>query len=117
MPMSEIKRTVLALATILAITTEASANYYDGNRLLEVCTSNDAGLRGICYGYIIGVHDWSGECVTAPGGWNHDTPTGVTGGQVEKVVMLWLQEHPGDLHQSASYLIARALNNAWPCPQ
>jgi hypothetical protein len=44
-----------------------------------------------------------------------DIPTGVTGGQVQDVVKLYLEKHPEGRNYAATSDVLAALREAWPC--
>jgi Rap1a immunity proteins len=43
-------------------------------------------------------------------------PDGVTNGQIAKVIVKWLQDHPQDLHKDADMLTLSILREAFPAP-
>jgi hypothetical protein len=81
-----------------------------GNDLSNTCrhfTSQESSTfdDGVCMGYIAGVGDSIGFC----GGEN------VTYGQMIKVVLKYMNDHPEQLNQQSSSIIHRALFDAFPC--
>ena len=42
-------------------------------------------------------------------------PDGVTMGQLERVIVKFLEEHPAELHNTSTWLIQEALSDAFPC--
>lgn len=76
---------------------------------------------GMCLGYIRAVSDAIQSSVNSeagvpalfciPGG-----EGGVTSGQVVKVVIKYLEDHPQDLHKDAAGLVMNALAAAFPTP-
>ena len=71
--------------------------------------------------YIAAVNDMLEVIVLAKDGKLGSTgicmQTGVTQGQLGKVLAKYLKEHPEDLHQSAALLGMDSLMEAFPCPQ
>lgn len=90
----------------------------DGNDLRKNCGAIVDGRvgsyeAGYCYGLIDGVVQLGNSLPRAfP---THCFPSGVTYGQLVKVVMKYLEEHPEKLNGSATLLIAQALHEAFPC--
>lgn len=41
----------------------------------------------------------------------------VTYGQVHKIVLKYMEDHPSELHFNAEVLIFKSLQNAFPCPK
>lgn len=62
---------------------------------------------GYCVGFITGVDSEVENC----------EGENVTKGQVIKVVVKYLDDHPEELDQRASDLVRRALLKAFPCPK
>lgn len=106
--------TALAILMVLSSPVHA-AGIAAGNVLLEQCESRDNSVyEGACYGFITGVYDTSDGKT-----WNGKTycsPKGVTTGQLVKVVIKWLNEHPEALHNTAASLVQAAFLEAFPCP-
>jgi hypothetical protein len=44
-------------------------------------------------------------------------PEGVTYTQMAKVTEKWLREHPEELHNTQRFLVNKAFEDAWPCPE
>lgn len=90
-----------------------SAQYGTGNWLkdgLEEGDRNNANYStGASFGYVMGATSvlriFERVC----------DPAGVTNGQVSSVVLKYLRDNPAELHESATWLIFKALNSRWPC--
>lgn len=63
---------------------------------------------GLFYGYVGGVFD------AGHGQW-FCTPAGVTRGQIAEIVKVFLRDHPGLLHLSATKLVTGALTLQFSC--
>lgn len=86
--------------------------FYNGNDLLELCRGPAAGQ---CSGYVAGVAD----AITGGRGlkgWTPCMPHAVTIGQARDVAVRFLEMNPEIRHVTAAYLVARALDEAFPCP-
>jgi len=115
-----------------------AANIKDGNDLLDACRDADKSpdemktqdqLRRsmMCLGYITGVADGIkvatqvneqiNEKPRNLGDWGglFCAPDEVKVGQVLRVVVKYLRDHPGELHNPSADLIVAALNAAFPC--
>ena len=88
----------------------------------NVARAQQAGYQaGMCLGYIRAVSDAVQSSANSktgvpalfciPGG-----EAGVTSGQVVKVVIKYLEEHPQDLHKDAAGLVMSGLAEAFPAP-
>ena len=81
-----------------------------GNDLLYECRNyTNRGSStfgdGVCLGYIAGV----GDSVEFCGGDN------ITYGQIVRVVLKYMDDHPEQLNQDTITIVRRALLNAFPC--
>ncbi|MBI2801122.1 MAG: hypothetical protein HYX63_12735 [Gammaproteobacteria bacterium] len=107
-----------ALATT-GLQVQANDEFFiDGDTLHAWCEAADVNAgRAQCLGYLesaVDTHetlvDWKGIppkfCM----------PSNVTLDQIRLVVVKGMNEHPEELHSSASSLALRALNKAFPCP-
>ncbi|MDP6927129.1 MAG: Rap1a/Tai family immunity protein [Rhodospirillales bacterium] len=117
------KGLVLALAVGLAVlftASEGRGGFIKGQELYNDCSADDGSFSvGSCFGYIIGVVDAGkgvGRRIEWQGGWSACIPKGVTGDQMVEVVKKSLRAHPEDWHYEANGLVARALDEAFPCP-
>ncbi|WP_147274596.1 Rap1a/Tai family immunity protein [Phyllobacterium bourgognense] len=89
--------------------------FYDGNKLLKLCRSKDFDERGVCTGYVVAAADaWASYRIV------NGKPTclrpSVTVGQVQDVVVKFLEDNPGNRDINASTIAIRALYLAF-CKQ
>jgi len=111
-----------------------------GNRYLEICSSNEkpqAQLNemdflnlGLCQGFMLGFHDGIGTAIAilqlndsslsylknSMEDIKICTPAGVENGQLIRVVMKYIRDHPEQAHEPAAVLVVKAELNAFPCP-
>jgi len=93
----------------------------DGNDLLPRCQASVTSLdtptwkdaheafnAGFCLGLVQGV--WYASA-------NVCTPAGVTFGQLQRVVLKFLQDNPEKLNLNQNLLAEMALSKAFPCPK
>jgi hypothetical protein len=110
----------LVLAGILtqaaAHPTQAASSFYTGSELLERCESKSPYLLGVCFGFIVGVGSGFDCEQLLLGRFAFQAPDGATAGQIKKIVVKYLNEHPENLHLPAAPLAAAALSKAFPCP-
>jgi hypothetical protein len=94
----------------------AYAYFNTGTDLLGACSKDDFNIFK-CYGYISGVIDnlqllqqanliRGANCI----------PGDATLGQLKDVVVKYAVQNPEERHQNASYLVMRAIVQAFPCP-
>jgi len=89
-----------------------------GNWLERLCTAHDEGSRGACAGFILGAVDATSAVERRDGiAKRYCAPRNAEVGQMARVILKWLADHPEDLHYDASSLVITALINAWPCAQ
>lgn len=92
----------------LLVAASANAAFWDGNKLLAALNDDTYFRKGMALGYIMGVSD-------TLEGINHCPATNVTSGQMQDIVRNYLTNIPAQRHQSADYLILKALEIAFPC--
>ena len=105
------RKWVLLIALLVSQGVQAAGVYYNGNLLLAKC-EGEAEYQLLCVGYIKGVSDtsdgksWEGYpyCIG-----------GVITGQLQKIVIKYMNEHPEDLHLAAYALVQNAFLAAFPC--
>jgi hypothetical protein len=88
----------------------ANGHKTTANFLADKCKNwNTSGSfeAGYCVGFITGVDSQVENC---PG-------DDVTRGQVIKVAVKYMDDHPEELDQAASTVVRRALVKAFPCPK
>ncbi len=108
--------TVLAIM-VLFIPLDSTAQFYNGNKLVEFMREHDRFDRGDqnasllsaarFSGYVIGVYDATEGIVFA-------TQSNVTVGQINAVVGKYLKENPEKWNQPAHLLVIEALQKAFP---
>lgn len=85
----------------------ASAQFYSGNKLHELCQAKDR----IALGYAVAVTDWvmtemrEQACI----------PSTVTTGQMHDIICGYVTQHPEQRHYNAHFLGAQSLIEAFPC--
>jgi Rap1a immunity proteins len=105
--------TAAALVCVLSIA-PAFADIVDGNKLWRSCDGDTNTDKGLCYGYAAAVVD-SQEALLAKGKYLFCVPATGTLGQLTDVVKKHLRDHPEDRHHPATFLVIRALMEAFPC--
>src|ERR1022692_1958459 len=98
-----------------------TVSHEDGNDLLPRCQQSVEALdkttwkdahesfnAGFCLGLVQGVWYASANVCTGPG---------VTFGQLQRVVLKFLQDNPEKLNLNQSTLVEMALSKAFPCPK
>lgn len=106
----------LGASLLSAFAFAARADFRDGNGLYAECISKTASDRLICVGYISAIADTmmhEGSIL----GWKACLDNNVTIAQVRDVVIRALADRPETRHYSAVSLVARALDEAFPCPK
>lgn len=106
----------MAVATAM-LGANANLGYCDfqtGSRLLEMCSADESGNQSYCLGYIAAMAD-TFSCDSPLMGFSWKPSSRITNGQLVKVVTKWMNDHPENLHYSASSLVANALQDAFPC--
>lgn len=99
------KKLVLFAALLCPVV--ASAEFFDGNRLLSIMQgSNTERLQAL--GYVTGVTDALMGSVTCP-------PTNVTAGQISDMTLQMLLKLPEERHKSADQFVRAAVEGRWPC--
>jgi Ssp1 endopeptidase immunity protein Rap1a len=89
--------------------------FMDGNKLWELCSSNP--LDSGCGGYVEGVADaMSANLPSGVAGFHACLPADQTIQQVADVVKRYLRDRPEDRGYTAASIVAKALQQAFPCP-
>lgn len=116
--------TAVAAALALAVATATAAQSemrQDGNELLRYCRAetDDGGnrwLAGWCSGFVWGVSlaadSWRAQAMEDQ---SCRMPDGVTGAQLVRIVVSYLEQHPEELHEDQLLLVTRAMTDAFPC--
>ena len=126
------KTLVLAAALLFAIPLASAPRpastdsaFTSGNELLQWCGETQDGRQANeklrCIGFIAGTEEtlefWkvmNEDSIPKP--LRFCFPDGVTNGQIIKVFVKYLNDHPADLHHSAVTLFMQSQNEAFPCP-
>jgi hypothetical protein len=102
------------IVILLAMTVPAHAGFESGNSLKGFCDTK-GWQEAVCSGYVTGVYDMlegiSSENAIPP----LCVPADVTRGQLQAIVLKFLNEHPELLHYSAAALVNIAIRQAFPC--
>jgi hypothetical protein len=96
------------LFSLLLVAAPVHAEFFDGNKLLSTCRSNQPIDMADCIGYVTGVYD-------TLAGVRICSPDGITRGQVRDIVLTYLQNAPEERHKTADVLIGNVLSALWPC--
>lgn len=131
---------VLAIALFFPILAKAQTEKFDGNMLLERCgdviktaDNPDSHVSSFnvawCLGYIQGFRssmtaqyavnaktssDGDFEKARDKGTLGISLPANVSTGQIARVFVKWLQDHPQNLNENASFLTVIILRDAFP---
>lgn len=100
-------KAAIILAAALAATS-ASAEFMDGNKLLNYMNSENSTQKGISMGYIMGVTDMGINFTQC-------APSTVTLGQLYDMVKNHLTAFPEVRHKPADLLVNKVLQGTWPC--
>ena len=91
--------------------------FQSGNSLSEYCTNSS---ELYCLGFVAAIVDAHSTLVGSdlmnPLFCTPKEVTEVTVGQMQKIVVKYLKDHPETLHLTASSLVFKALTEAFPCP-
>ena len=113
----------LLLAVVLVVGSQgvvAAGPFYTGNTVLEWCNAFVNAIEptksGGCLGYVAGIAGANETFV----GWGYMQPLwcipeGVDAGQLARVAVKFMEDHPESLHVTASSLVANAFGVAFPC--
>lgn len=87
-----------------------------GNDLHRECNATGPMFYN-CGGYVAGVIDTTMDLQAHGTGLGVCLDKNATRGQLVDTVKKHLAEHPGERHYSAANIVARAAQNAFPCPK
>ena len=109
---------LLGALTFCFATDVNGGGFLSGKDLLLLCSPAAGELdRERCYGYILGVADGL-DCNGTSNQLRWSPPTGgIKLSELVPNVMTWLVEHPEFLELVASDLVARSLQDAYPCDE
>ena len=101
--------------TVAAVIFRAAhaGDFQTGNQLLSNCESSDIGERMLCMGYVEGIAGAMGQ--NAVNGYLACIPPTVNAGQARDVARAYLYANPTVRHFMATGLVAKAMQNAFPC--
>ena len=107
---------LLTFVVTLGISMSSYGEFMSGNKLLSLCSSDEAFNIMACYGFIMGVDD--SEAVVSE--WNDLAPRSclpknVQMEQLKLVVIKHLQSNPEYLHLGAASLVLNSISRAFPC--
>ncbi len=107
----------LVLVSAGAGAQETMSSWADGNDMKNFCHSEAPNFsQGLCVGFAMAVAEIAGSqpifdrqraCI----------PPGVKRGQLKDIMVKFLDDHPEQLHLTATSLAARAYEEAFPCPK
>jgi hypothetical protein len=86
----------------------ASGGYMTGQDIYAL------GNRAFFQAYVLGVYD--ADRGAAPRTKSYCVPDSVKSGQLTDVAFKYFQQHPEIRHESAAYVVRRALVSVWSCP-
>jgi hypothetical protein len=105
---------LLALIILMALSLPVAAEYnHDGNSLLRLCT--DDGTSSICVGYAAGVRDTHISLLNKDDYLFCMEFGTVPNGQLTKIIVKYLNDHPEKLHLPDRILVLEAYIEAFPC--
>ena len=117
-------RTLIAIAALLAfaVSRSASASFYTGNDLLELCEGSEA-AQNICRAYIGGISDGRNISYLRQSflkddmvlSWHCERKEGVTLSQLQRIVVKYMNEHPHILHGGAQPIVSGAFYAYFRC--
>jgi hypothetical protein len=109
-------QSILVVLFVLAMSMPVWATGYTGNNLIEFCKKEELSMNfGICFGLMIGLDD--GLYIGFGGVKPYCLPANASKGQMRKVLLKYLEEHPEKLHESYAHSIISAFTEAFPCKQ
>ena len=110
---------VLILSSVKGVLAETRSDFTTGGGLLKNCQSPDITLQQGCLGYIVGAVDGlTVSSVIAPSypkNLKICIPDSVEQGQINYVIVKYLETYPEVLHLNAVFSIQRVLNDVFPC--
>ena len=123
MTLKHLLMTGVLLTAVLGVASaapaHASVTFMTGNDLLQMCRSSASFVEsGECLGFVAGIADAMESAQAAGGslaGWRACRSLPVTRGQVQDVAVQFLTRHPELRHHTAVSLVAKALEEAFPC--
>jgi hypothetical protein len=112
---------MLALATT-AGAAGAAEEKFTGNSWLPHCKNalvnnkgDDAPQQWECLGMVMALRYAMHFTTNNYGPYCSHVPSSVTNGQLIRVVVKYLEDHPKDLNNNFTHLMMKAIAEAWPC--
>jgi hypothetical protein len=116
---------VVGLLSLAAPTEAIAVEAWNGNQLYTACTSDALEFVFACKSYIIGVGDLldlarqyskthAKPAAAVVGGWHVCMPL-IDPEQAIDIVKNYLTAHPEERHYGAADIVAKALQQAFPC--
>ena len=117
----------ITCGVLLCMISYSSAAQRTGNDIINACpyvfdTDSAASPEKLfaatdCFGYVAGLNDMAVLLFGITGKSLYCLPKkeGLEGGQVLRVFLKWLEEHPESLHESGRSLFVSAMGEAYPC--
>jgi hypothetical protein len=106
-----VKKTIMASALLTVGAVSSPAGGMDGNELLKTCQGTE--FEAFCVGYITGVA--GGVLKPSIDQFRLCPPHGVSGQQTKDIVVQFLVANPALRHLNDAWLVARGMENAFPC--
>ena len=109
---------LITLLVTLGISMGSYGGFKTGGEVLQTCEDESDMMIVGCIEYLVGVADGFKALMET----NHVPkviciPPKVNGGQLSKVVVKYLNEHPEDLHYAAAGEVFAAYIKAFPCEE
>ena len=107
---------LITLLVTLGISMGSYGGFKTGGEVLQTCEDESDIMIVSCIDYLMGVADtFSLVMKTSHVAKVICIPPKVNGGQLSKVVVKYLNEHPEDLHYTAAGEVFYAYREAFPC--
>jgi hypothetical protein len=112
------KRIASLMFAIAVISEAATAGFFTGNQLNELCKSANQGTQNACHGFLMGVADTLNgiEQMQKESVANVCLPEMVTGSQLALVWDKWTKQNPEGMHFEAWVIAMLAFSESFPCP-
>ena len=123
-PMKKLTLLIVVASLFMVFPTIAAGMHFsDGNQLQEVCNeaiklldskgNADVFTAGTCLGYLRATNDMY-EIMAKDSKRTICIPPGISGKQLTRIVVKYLQEHPERLQSIASFLVFEAFQESFP---
>ncbi len=111
----KVKVVLISVMMLMVHSSAADAASFTGRKLLDALSDPAAAVRTFAEGYVFGIADSMQEAYPVFGLFRACIPTEMSPGKVAAIVKETLQQQTGYLHNSAGFLVAKALADAFPC--